>query len=233
MLTKLIYNKTLGRLYQQIYPLEKITLLYGGNGAGKSTILNTLKSICLTGIQKSNCEWKPYYNFEYEYNNPGSIIYYSNSSNNFMLKISRNDDITPFELSNMLDGNSEGQAVYKSAEQFIDYIYNSEDSDKNYIVLMDEIDSGLDPVATINLVESIKKLFIKYPHFQFIISFNNFEMLKLSERMLNVYSGKFESTKDYQNDYNKYIEKLKRDKEEFLKIERICDLEEEDEDNYK
>lgn len=186
--------------------VQRINLLFGGNGAGKSTLIKDLSS----GMAVSR--YVPDRQFEVEVDGDPIILCYSNTANNW---INVKEVTSAFEAARMLtcSGYSEGQAMIQSTHDFL-HVLEEADPSKEYCVFIDEIDSGLDPLNLRKIVKKLIKIINTNEKMQLFISFNNFELTKLHNVWLNMYTGKYEDCpiryEDYVNTLMKYKRQFKR-----------------------
>ena len=205
-----------------------INLLFGGNGAGKTSLISLLR-------YKANPEWRnPEYGRwtrydEYKVDSKediklvldngetfkGQLYYYSNSNNNPMRKSDQNDDFDMYDLVRKRQGFSwsEGMNVSVVAYDFI-YAIQHHFQDKG-LILVDEIDSGLDAVSCSlvmnKLIEAVKG---KEDKFYILVTFNQFEIARAAYEndifdWINCYTGERESIPA---SYNQYFNKLYAEK---------------------
>lgn len=159
-------------LFKEMKPHRLLNLLAGANGVGKSTLLKRIKEEKID-IEKDG---------EYE------IISYINSENNKRHELIRDENY----LEDMLDkwnanNLSEGQSIIYSTMDFFESLKNKKEG--NYVVLIDEIDSGLS-VDNINLLcHLITEILEKRQDMQFFISINNYHWVYVFKHVISMYDG--------------------------------------------
>lgn len=190
-----------------------INLLFGGNGHGKSSLLEFLSA-----YGKRDCDSakvKEYCKVEHS-GEPFMVYSFSNSKNNARFS----DDVgSAFAMGRVWDSKhqSEGQTVMQTACDFLNYL-GSLDADARALVLIDEIDSGLDACACGYVVRRLRALLREKPGLQVLLAFNQYEMSKLDSRWLNVCTGKLEACP---KSYDEYVGRLKEAKKQYKrKVDR-------------
>lgn len=185
--------------------LQQVTLLMGGNGVGKSTLLNE--------ILNQRCDIVT--------PEPTRMYSYVNSKQNFK-EMDRNDQLS---YQDMFDPNlisrkfsagelSEGQSIIYSLQEIFQLCkYLSEEPTENFIVLLDEIDSGLSVDNVEYLAKKIKRIAKSNPNIQFLIAFNNYEFCREFKTVFNMYTGKWTTISSYDD----YRNTIKSNRKELLK----------------
>lgn len=167
-------------LFNSINDVKRLNILFGGNGVGKSTLLNY--------ISNNNIETDENY----------IVKTYINSENNS--KLNTNKDLkstAEFIRAVNCSSYSEGQAILHNLLSFLEDIkeMNTED---NVVVCMDEIDSGLS-VENINMILwQIKEILDTKDNIQFFISCNNYHFVFVVKEVLNMYDGNYIKIKSYE-----------------------------------
>ena len=180
-------------LFNKVTKLHRINILFGGNGVGKSTFLNGLKEG----------------NFEIKSRKPIHILSYKNSEDN--KSIAKNA-----ELKNKYDalrvynssGYSEGQSMIYFLMPFLYDIkdFAEKNSDKDVIVLIDEMDSALS-IENINmLLHVIVEICNEYENVQFFISSNHYHYAYVFKKVLSMYDGKWIDIDSYDDYFAKLNE---------------------------
>ena len=162
---------------------ERVNILIGGNGVGKSTLLS--------GIRNGTVDL--------EFTKPIAIHSYQNS-----LQSDRNNHANPYsgkEILRSLTSRfiSEGQGIVRSISREIDRIsvVVKEQPDVNHILLWDEVDSGLS-IENINLVGNlIAEVMIEHNNIQLFVASNMYQWIAYSGVGVNMYTGKTERIKSY------------------------------------
>lgn len=188
-----------------------VNLLFGENGQGKSSLLEYLKVITqdINKVQDRN---------DYKYRaclftvstKPFKTYYYSNSECNARYNFEPVNEMQ-FLRHFQSKERSEGQSAMQSISDFFYVLENDEylKPDDNAVILIDEIDSGLDACMCRYIVYRLKKLMKKKHNLQLFISFNQYEMMRLDSKYLNVCDGQLYSTPD---SYDKYMSLLNNNK---------------------
>lgn len=183
--------------------LEQVTLLFGANGVGKSSLI---KGILKQKEIKFNCDKEiklySYINNEQNFRNmnKNSNLSYEDMFNPYLINKKYNAD----ELS-------EGQSIIYSLQDIFELCMQIKDDSNDSVILLDEIDSGLSIDNIDYLSDKIKEITDKYSNIQFIIGFNNFEFCRNFPKVFNMYNGKYitiESYDQYRNIINSNREML-------------------------
>lgn len=171
-------------MFNNIFKLKKINILFGGNGVGKSTFLKMIRD------SKFDIEG------EVE-----KIEYYANSTNNTQVNSNK-------ELKSSKDAikhinasiYSEGQA---SIHFLLSFLYDLKNLEKNTIILLDEIDSGVS-AENLNMIAKTINDLNKKSNLQFFISTNSYHLIYIYKEVLNMYDGNFIKI----NSYEEYFSSL-------------------------
>ena len=183
--------------------LEQVTLLFGANGVGKSSLI---KGILKQKEIKFNCDKEiklySYINNEQNFRN-------MNKNSN----LSYEDMFNPYLINKKYNAEelSEGQSIIYSLQDIFELCMQIKDDSNDSIILLDEIDSGLSIDNVDYLSDKIKEITDKYSNIQFIITFNNFEFCRNFPKVFNMYNGKYiniESYEQYRNIINSNREML-------------------------
>ncbi len=210
------YKKATGesRFYCDDFELKPgMNLLFGGNGQGKSSLLEFLSAYGMRGRDaervKKHCRVG-------HCGEPFMVYSFSNSRNNPKFS----DDVgSVFAMERVWDSKhqSEGQTVMQTICDFLNCLDALEAGIKA-LILIDEIDSGLDACACRYIVRRLKTLMGKRPELQIVLAFNQYEMSKLDSRWLNVCTGKLEPCP---KTYDEYVDRLKEAKRQYKrKVDR-------------
>lgn len=174
-------------LFDSIDNIKRLNILFGGNGVGKSTLLNY--------IINNNIETD-----SHDY----IVKSYINSRDNS--KINRNKELataTDFIKAINCNSYSEGQAILHNLLSFLQDIKELK-TDKTIIVCMDEIDSGMSAENINMILWQITELLDTHDNIQFFISCNNYHFVYCFKEVLNMYTGKYIKI----NSYEEYFELL-------------------------
>ena len=170
--------------------LEQVTLLFGANGVGKSSLI---KGILKQKEIKFNCDKEiklySYINNEQNFRNmnKNSNLSYEDMFNPYLINKKYNAD----ELS-------EGQSIIYSLQDIFELCMQIKDDSNDSVILLDEIDSGLSIDNVDYLSDKIKEITDKYSNIQFIIAFNNFEFCRNFPKVFNMYNGKYITIESYE-----------------------------------
>lgn len=189
-------------LFETLTPHKYLNLLAGANGSGKSTLLDRIKKEEIY-IDKDE---------EYE------VISYINSENNKRYEEINEKEYTKGIVDKWNANNlSEGQSIIYSTLEFFEELKRRKKG--NYVVLLDEIDSGLS-VDNINMLcHLITDLIVERKDMQFFIAINNYHWVHVFKRVINMYNGQ-------QRDINSYTEywDFIREKMGWLLEKRECNM---------
>lgn len=160
---------------------DRIVPLFGPNGVGKSTLIQSL--------EKKHLDVK--------WDRPTMFFVYQNARDNFKVRQARNymESFDPGFLNARFDAKaiSEGQSVIYSMFDLLDgFMKNGQltpEEGKDYLVLLDEIDSGMSIDNIDTTMRKIKHISRTRPDVQFIFSFNSPRVLKHFTKVLSMYDG--------------------------------------------
>lgn len=192
-----------------------INLLFGGNGQGKSSLIEYLNT--LSNSREPMGSDKSIFKFCRLTKTKDDIKVYSfvNRKNNasYFDGQTLNEDLFVFNSIRKLQSSerSEGQSVIQSLSDFF-YVIDRLDANTKAVVLMDEIDSGLDACMCNYLVKRLKKLISLKPNLQIFIAFNQYEISKLDKEWVNICTGEIENCP---KTYEEYYKRLSNNKQKF------------------
>lgn len=170
--------------------LEQVTLLFGANGVGKSSLI---KGMLKQKEIKFNCDKETklysYINTEQNFRNmdKNSNLSYKDMFNPYLFK-------QKFDTSEL----SEGQSIIYSLQDIFELCVQIKDDSNDSVILLDEIDSGLSIDNVDYLSDKIKEITDKYSNIQFIIAFNNFEFCRNFPKVFNMYNGEYITIESYE-----------------------------------
>lgn len=202
MLTYTLHEDPYDAEIMFIEPLEReiepgLTVLVGCNGSGKTTILNNIKSKYL---KESDCK-----------------VFHWDGLVDKKFNKDRSLDAQRFDILATLAFSSEGEEINTNigilAQRIGSFVKKSED--KDIVILLDGLDSGLSIDNIVDTKDFFKSLLIpdieKNGHKCYIIvSANEYELAR-GETCIDARSGKKMKFKDYE-DYRKFILKSKEEK---------------------
>ena len=181
-------------LFNDIYKLKRLNILFGGNGVGKTILLN--------GIKNRSLELKT--------DKEIHILSYSNSVDNFRKIDKPCYKNTGNALLQKIHANSlsEGQSIIYTLMSFLEYVKSfAESEDKTIVVLLDEIDSGLSAENINMVIHLLIEMLNNYSNLQFFISSNHYHFIYVFKEVLNMYNGEFVRIESY----DKYFEILSKE----------------------
>ena len=190
MINNIKINKKDSRLlFDSIKDIKRLNILFGGNGVGKSTLLNYISNNYIEADENNYI-----------------VKSYINSRDNS--KINRDKELVDhadFIKAINCNSYSEGQAILHNLLSFLQDIKELK-TDKTIIVCMDEIDSGLSAENINMILWQIKEILDSSNNIQFFISCNNYHFVYCFKEVLNMYDGKYIKI----NSYEQYLELLNK-----------------------
>lgn len=155
--------------------------LFGPNGVGKSTLIKAFED------QKVNIST----------DKPTKFFSYQNSRDNFKHREARSyhESFEPWFIKGRLDAQiiSEGQSIIYSFFDLLDCFKDYESlpilESQDYLLLLDEIDSGMSIDNIDTAMRKIKYLLRVRNDLQIIMSFNSPRVLKWFPDVLSMYDG--------------------------------------------
>lgn len=173
---------------------KKLNILFGGNGVGKTTLLN--------GIINNK--------LDIDSSKELIIKSYVNSKDNFRhIEKANYKDIGRALLQKVnAKEMSEGQSIIYSLLTYIENAKNIaiENSDKTVVLVLDEIDSGLSS-ENINMILHILIDFLKEKNTQLFVSSNHYHFVYVFKKVFNMYTGDWIEI----NSYEEYYKKLEQE----------------------
>lgn len=184
--------------------LKQVTLLLGGNGVGKSSLINSI--ISRNGITA-------------ETTGDTTLFSYINSQQNFreMIRnknLSYKDHYDPYVIARKFAAEelSEGQSIVFSIQDIFKLCEQIEDNE-DALILLDEVDSGLSIDNVEYIANTLKKIAEEQPNIQFVIAFNNYEFCRVFNDVFNMYTGEWMTIDSYET----YRNTIKDNRERLLK----------------
>lgn len=179
-------------LFSEIKELKKINILFGGNGVGKSTLLERLNPKDMLGnVIESD--------FHLETTKDIIFMQYKNSIDNSKINVKKElKGIRSFEVAINSNLYSEGQSIIHHILSFLKDVKENaiKNEDKTIVVTLDEVDSGLSSENINFLLHQITEIVTDY-NVQFFISSNNYHFTYVYEDVLDMYTGEFITIKSY------------------------------------
>lgn len=188
---------------------NRVIPLFGPNGVGKSTLIKSLEK-----KTKLNVQW----------DRPTYIFSYQNARDNFKIREARTyaEAFDPSFMNAKFDakGISEGQSVVYSMFDLLDGFKKNGQLEpvegKDYLVLLDEIDSGMSIDNIDVTMRKIKYLVRTRKDLQFIMSFNSPRVVKHFPQVLSMYDGQMIEL----HNEDEMLAEINRHKKEFDKARK-------------
>lgn len=182
---------------------NKLNILFGGNGVGKTTLLN--------GITNKKLDM--------DISKELIIKTYINSRDNFRHINKANYKNYGVALVQKVNANemSEGQSIIYSLMAYIEDAKDiaNKNKDKTVVLVLDEIDSGLS-AENINMILHILLEFLEIDNTQLFLSSNHYHFVYVFKKVFNMYTGKvveFNSYEEYFNELSKQMVSLGKKRE--------------------
>ena len=174
-------------LFSKIDKVRPLNILFGGNGVGKTTFLKAVRDGKVT----------------LEHDNKKEIVIYSFTNSEDNTRVNKRKEIAEmdeFVKAFNVNHYSEGQSIIHYVLSFLQDIKELE-TDKQIVVLLDEIDSGLSAENINMLLWQIKEL-METKHVQFFISSNHYQFVHAIKLVLNMYEGTYKEIQSYEEFFN-------------------------------
>lgn len=174
-------------LFKETEELQRLVVLFGGNGVGKTTFLK--------GIKKGSLEM--------EKSKPIKVRMYTNSQNNVAKATPQISNLEILEQVMLGKEMSEGQSIIYSFLGFMESVKKdcTDNPAKTVVMIIDEIDSGLS-VENINMVcHLLNEALEEYENLQIFLSSNNYHFVYVYKNVLNMYTGKWTEFNTYDTYY--------------------------------
>lgn len=180
------------RMHFKKCEFERLNILFGGNGSGKTTLLDAIEK-------------------HFEGNEEVDVISYRNSKDN-----ERHNNPSPLaesqhyarELANRLhaSGISEGQSIIFSFNKWLDITLKSLDKNKKYVIILDEIDSGLSCDHVNVIMHVLNDYFSSKKNVQLFVASNMYHWVHSHNRVFSMYKGKFIEIHSYDEYFKKQMD---------------------------
>ncbi len=156
---------------------NRVNLLFGSNGVGKSTLINALLQLQYTGqmIPKLTEKESPII-YSYIDSLQNANIIGKNPNLSFNQQNTTDIMIRKFNASEL----SEGQSIVYTIQEFLYCLRIGIKRKEKILAVIDEVDSGMSVDNIAWLCTEIKELIQLDDNIQFIIAFNNYEFNRLS-----------------------------------------------------
>lgn len=174
---------------------KKLNILFGGNGVGKTTLLNGIINNRLELETKKELIIKSYINSKDNFRHINQVTY-KDMGRALLQKVNAN------ELS-------EGQSIIYSLLAYIENTKKiaSNNPDKTVVLVLDEIDSGLS-AENINMILHLICDLLKMGNIQLFISSNHYHFVYVFKNVFNMYTGKWIEINSYDEYFNKLVEEM-------------------------
>lgn len=187
---------------------SRVIPLFGPNGIGKSTLIKALEDNKLDAVTDK----------------PTKFYSYQNARDNFKHREPRSyfESFEPWFISSKMDAQviSEGQSIIYSMFDLLDCFKSHgdipEEENLDYLLLLDEIDSGMSIDNIDTTMRKIKYILRTRKDVQFLMSFNSSRILKWFPDVLSMYDG----TKLTLHTDEDMIQEIRKHKKEFDKLRK-------------
>lgn len=190
-------------------PNENILILFGGNGVGKSTLINKLKKpkrfdFMRAKYEEALKEFLKDVEFDGEKHD---VIHFDCIKDGVREKGYKQNINTCKEMALLFDSyrSSHGESII---DQVNDFLVENKDmiteKDTRLTVVFDEIDSGLDLYNLDTIFSVIRHVANQNKNIQFIISTNSYHLIHLHGYGFNMHTLELVRVKDY-NDYHRIV----------------------------
>lgn len=168
---------------------KKLNILFGGNGVGKTTLLNGIINNTLELDIETELIIKSYINSQNNFRHISQVVY--------------KDIGTALLQKTNANKMSEGQSIIYSLLAYIEDAKNEaiQNPDKTVVLLLDEVDSGLS-AENINLILHMICDLLNIENIQIFISTNHYHFIHVFKKVFNMYTGKVSEFKSYEEYYN-------------------------------
>lgn len=168
---------------------KKLNILFGGNGVGKTTLLNGIINNTLELDIETELIIKSYINSQNNFRHISQVVY--------------KDIGTALLQKTNANKMSEGQSIIYSLLAYIEDARNEaiQNPDKTVVLLLDEVDSGLS-AENINLILHMICDLLNIENIQIFISTNHYHFIHVFKKVFNMYTGKVSEFKSYEEYYN-------------------------------
>lgn len=172
----------------KIAKFKKLNILFGGNGVGKTTLLNGIINNTLDLETDKELILKSYINSQNNFRHISQVVY--------------KDIGTALLQKTNANKMSEGQSIIYTLLAYIEDARNEaiQNPDKTVILLLDEIDSGLS-AENINLILHMICDLLNIENIQIFISTNHYHFVHVFKKVFNMYTGKVSEFNSYEEYY--------------------------------
>jgi ABC-type multidrug transport system ATPase subunit len=184
--------------FKSIKKIEKINILFGGNGTGKTTLLKGIINKTIDLISDNEIFIMKYVNGE---------------DNSRAMKNNSKFGLDLIDLVIMSDSQkfSEGQSIVFHIMTFLSSVeFKCKSSNETVVAVIDEMDSGLSSENINVIIHRILEICNENKNVQFFISSNHYHFVYIFKKVISMYNGKKIEICNYTQFYNILSEGMKK-----------------------
>lgn len=190
-------------------PEENIVLLFGGNGVGKTTLINLIKPPKKERINDTEESIKEEYTKRviFKDNIPNEVHIFDYNSDSLRIRALEHDigQFKDFGMFMQSTVSSYGESLIDQVTQFMVDLIELVRSNQPLTIVLDEIDCGMD-LPNLTLLYNIMRGAIRInSNIQFIVSTNTYHMLHLHKRGFNMHTLEMTDINSY-DDFTNIVE---------------------------